>query len=164
MENKEQKQAIEHYAKRTEYILKAYVGIHNDFFNKTGTFISLFKNWFKKIDYEKWYQDTSRVFYEISSALGDAQSFKEKTSNLLGENQKNFIDCLIEYQVALWKTLKIFLKITYESWQASKSFKQNSLTFKDFNADMKEYKKSIDEYSTIGSKLMVLYEKTRDEK
>lgn len=164
MENKEQRQIIKHYAEKTEHTLKEYVGIHNNFFNKTGTFISLFKNWFKKIDYEKCYQDTSKVFHDISLTCDDTKSFKEKTYDHLDENQKKFINCLIEYQVALFKTLKIFLKITYESWQASKSFKQNNLTFKDFNANMKEYEKLIDEYSAIGSKLMVLYEKTRDEK
>lgn len=147
-------------------ILTDYIAIHNKLYGETGTFWSLIRNVFfgVRFDYEGIYGSTSSVFNQMIQKYQELESYKKSSYEIMSGKEKAYYDCLLEYSLALTKTFKAFLQLTFDLWHTSKSFKERRMTWTSFNKDSSGYRESIDDYKRIGSKLNSLYQNLNNEK
>lgn len=127
-------------------LLTAYIKIHNNILKRQGTFSSLFR----RIDFEKIYNDTIKLSNNFSSKLDELKSFGAENFGSLDETQKRYLECLIRYMEKLFITVELLKqrqKLLYEK-SKGKNYK-----YKEYKQIKKFYQNSIERYLEIGKEL-----------
>lgn len=146
MNNREKLQTI---AFRVHDLLSIYIKLHDRILKKQGSIRSLFR----KVPFEQLYRETADMFVAWTMMHSEVGNLRQETYEELSDAEKEYLDCLSLYVVAVTKAVKVLLSNQYDLYEASKSFKNSTLTLEKTVENSKLYERAMVDYQKIGEKL-----------
>jgi len=141
-------------------LLDQYIAIHNKRLKTAGTFISLFRNLVKKIDFQELYSEIDAVYQEFDEKKFELMAMKERYEDFT-QDQKNFYDQLMKYFTALFEAVGLLHSLAYKQNELSKGLGKGQLTLSEDLQIEKEYKEKCELYYSYGADLNALFDKMK---
>lgn len=146
-----------------EDLLNEYVNIHNLLLHKSGTLQSFIKNLFfkKRIDFKYIFKLAQDVDTKISDKVVDLNEIKNNEYILFNYIEKQYFNTLTEYVDALKTTTQRFVEFTELLYLGSLS--KANLSWAKYKDKENLYNIAINEYQTVGIKLMNQHNKLAED-
>jgi len=132
-------------------LLTRYIKIHNDVFKFSWRRIIPLPFVFKSIDFND-------VHAQAKQILSELEVCNERINNLIESTTKKesrFAHFLSEYSMALIETVSLLREILYQLYLKSQNLNEYSIS--EYNKGCDLYKKAVNKYHSMGSRLNELY-------
>lgn len=139
-------------------LLDRYISLHNKRLNTAGSFISLFK----KIDFQKIYEEINDLFLDFDDTRSNIQALYGN----YGEYtyiQQEYYDIFETYFTALFDAVKILHVLANRQVELSKGLAREKLTLQENLSLEKTYQENIKVYRELGEELNLSFEKLKNE-
>jgi hypothetical protein len=148
-------QVLKEAAIKVNNLLSEYVETHNKILKRTATFRSIFS----RINYKELYDETKTLLSKFISTNEEICEQKTELYNDLTDDEREFLNCLVEYINVLRNTVNILS--TKTGLQLNR--RENKISFKEYKNEYrifeKKYNDHINDYMKIGERLNSLYKK-----
>lgn len=137
-------------------LLSQYVVIHDDVFKTSIHHIIPIPGIFKAIDFSAHFAKMESILTELDNSSYRIKSLSES----LSDQDHVYLNLLSEYVCALIVTVSLLKVVVGALHAKSQSFINSNYDWKNYNGDLAQYERSVQDYLLIGGRLNEMFEKT----